>query len=376
MGRAVTTAIVATCLVLVVISTCCKKDQQPVVPVVQPSTTTPAVEPALPATERRSLWSEAEEKEIMENIKTKLVPRQFEFINGTDRLVPHQFLHQHHMKTGGTSMDHIIKCAVERLEKSKSWQVPYYNIHECAQSNFKKCVANETSQCRGMMNKSAVISYCAPLKYLDTLGWTEENIQAMTVLRDPVSRVWSMFRFQTKKCFHCMNLTDIYDLIDTNQTEDAGFPSPSLCLGQLQNHESANLLSSEFDDDATEDDMVEEAIHNMKTFYSVVGLTERLTETYELLGEVFPWMAMEIEGSSTVCRLPHANSSPKNNYCIPNPSPDPKQWQGLHWDLPDQPDEETRKAIEAHNQMDMRLYEAAVQYFELQMRAAEMGEES
>jgi hypothetical protein len=366
MSRTAATAIVATCLVLVILTACFRKQQHPIQP-----TTTPEVAPE-PAIERRSLWTESEEAEMMEKIKAKLVPHQFEFVNGTDTLVPHQFLHQHHMKTGGTSMDHLIECSVKRLTKTKQWDVPYYHIHECSQSSFKFCLANETSSCRGKMNSSAVISYCASLKHLDVFGWTEENIKAMTVLRHPVGRVWSMFRFQTKQCYRCMNLTDLYDIIDNNQTQEHNFGENSLCLAQLQNHEVANLLSTEFPDDATEDEMVAEAIDNMKNFFTVIGLTERLTETYELLGEVFPWMALEIEGSRTVCRLPHANASPKNNHCIPA---DEEGGETLHWELPAEPDEETRKAIEAHNQMDMRLYEAAVQYFELQIRAAGMGEE-
>jgi hypothetical protein len=47
------------------------------------------------------------------------------------------------------------------------------------------------------------MSYCAPLKDLPAFQWdsTKENIHAITVLRDPVDRVWSMFRFQTKGCY-------------------------------------------------------------------------------------------------------------------------------------------------------------------------------
>ena len=178
------------------------------------------------------------------------------------------------------------------------------------------------------------------------------------------------FRFQTKKCYHCTNLTDIYsNTIDTGNT--GGWSD--LCLKQLQNHEVVNLLRKDFPDDATEDEMVEEAINNMKNFFTVIGLTERLQETYELIGEVFPWMALKIEHSNNVCRLPHDNTSPKNNYCIPN---EDSHKQGTNWELPAHPDEATRKAIEEHNRMDMRLYEAAQQYFELQMRAAGMGEEA
>jgi hypothetical protein len=46
-----------------------------------------------------------------------------------------------------------------------------------------------------------------------------------------------------------------------------------------------------------------------------------------------------------------------------------------HWELPKHPDEATRQAILAHNHMDMKLYEAAVEYFQLQKRALEWSEQ-
>ena len=379
-ARAVTFA-TAMGLVVVAITSCCmKKEHQqpqhpPLVPAVIPDGTPPIVVPSTTKTDERSLLMTEDgetEEELMAKIKTKLVPHQFDFIHGTDKLSPHQFVHLHHMKTGGTSIDHLMKCAMSRLERIKKWEVPYFNIHECAVGSFKKCVEDGPDQpCRGHMNTSAIMSFCAPLKHLDTFGWTEPRIKSMTILRHPVDRVWSMFRFQTKRCYKCMNLTDIYEnVIDADKAGDWS----DLCLKQLQNHEVVNLLRKDFPDDATEDDMVEEAIKNMKNFFTVIGLTERLTETYELIGEVFPWMALKIEHSTSVCRLPHDNSSPKNNACIKDPNNPHKQ--GTHWDLPAHPDEATRKAIMEHNRMDMRLYEAAQQYFELQMRAAGMGEEA
>ena len=42
---------------------------------------------------------------------------------------------------------------------------------------------------------------------------------------------------------------------------------------------------------------------------------------------------------------------------------------GGNWDLPDHPDEETRKVIEDHNQLDIMVYEAALQHFQLQKLA-------
>jgi hypothetical protein len=147
------------------------------------------------------------------------------------------------------------------------------------------------------------------------------------------------------------------------------------CYKQLQNHQVANLLSSEwihaFDgtNNATDsfDDvaMVNEAIGNMKSFFTIIGLTEQLNATVEMASRIFPWMKAHVEWSDRECKLSHANSSPRNNGCGPH---------GTHWDLPDHPDEETRRLIEAHNQMDLKLYAAAVEHFELQKQAFGFGE--
>jgi hypothetical protein len=213
------------------------------------------------------------------------------------------------------------------------------------------------------------MSYCAPLFHLDEFGWKESSVTALTVLRHPVDRVWSMFRFEPRSCYKCKNLTDIYELIDN------GIPDgwDSLCLNQLQNHEVANLLTTDWPEDASEEDMLNEAISNMKSFFTVIGLTEELDATRELLGEVFPWLGVTIEGSNTMCHLPHDNSSPKNNHCVRTQMDDGK-WTSSHWDLAAHPDEATRKAIEEHNQLDLKLYEAAVQYFDLQKRAMGLGD--
>jgi hypothetical protein len=172
-------------------------------------------------------------------------------------------------------------------------------------------------------------------------------------------------------CYECKNLTEIYDRIDNKDI----YGLDSLCLAQLQNHETANLLTSEWPEDASDDEIVAEAIENLKTFFTVIGLTEELTLSAQILGTVFPWLNKTIEGSHMRCSLSHANGSPENNHCIQEKRTDGgKGYLTSHWDLPSHPDDKTREAIEAHNQLDIKLYEAAVQYFELQKRAFEENE--
>jgi hypothetical protein len=310
-----------------------------------------------PSNHARALVVENED-EIIKELTTKLKPTYLDNITSDDIqhvLTPHQFIHLHHMKTGGTSMDHMLKCAMNRLRSDFHYEIPYYNLHECARGKFKKCKAGEDYQgCRTGMNKSAILSYCAPLKDLPAFGYDAKKYQSMTVLRHPVGRVWSMFRFETRNCYICHNLTEIYHQIDTNTVDPR---IDRLCLAQLQNHEVQNLLSSDWPDDAPKEDLLAEAIKNMKEFFTFVGLTEELQTTAWMAGKIFPWLNETLEGSEIACPFPHDNASPKNNHCGPD---------FTHWPLPAHPDEETYAAIEAHNQLDLKLYEAAVEHFRIQ----------
>lgn len=299
---------------------------------------------------------------------------------GQRKMVPHQFLHLHHMKTGGTSIDRLLRCAMDRLKKEAKYIVPYYSVHECSRSRFASCLTNPENKCRTYMEEASVMSYCAALKYLDEFGWwynnNEENkVKAFTVLRNPIDRVWSMYRFQTKNCYKCIPLKEIYQKIESG--EDFGDQSiDKLCLDQLQNHEVNNLLSTEWPLEVSELDpekndehsdlaaeMAQEAIDNMKGFFTVIGITEELEETARILGKAFPWMdldPMEAHNTTSQCTLPHANASPKNNRCGEG---------NTHWDLPSQPDQETYDLIAKHNSLDIALYQSAVAYFDLQQRA-------
>jgi hypothetical protein len=357
-------ALASTLLVVVLLGCCSKKNYLPVVPnkddqVQQPQRRIiiehhPSIDRDLQEDDNDQLVALAEKLKV-QNLE----------VNGSS-LIPHQFLHLHNMKTGGTSMDGMMKCARQRMEDDTGVQVPYYNIHECTRGKYKRCKAGEEPKCNTGMNTSAIISYCAPLHDLPTFGWEDHHYQSVTVLRHPVDRVWSMFRFQTKVCYKCKTLKEVYQMIEANKTQ----PLDSLCLGQLQNKETENMLTSWQTarwNGATDEEMVEEATRNMKNFFTLVGLTSKMADTHAMVGRVFPWLNETVAGSETACPMPHENSTPKNNHCGPD---------FTHWDLPDHPDEETRKLIEKHNQMDLKLYAAAVDHFELQKRALRVTEEA
>jgi len=323
-----------------------------------------------------------DEEEYIEYLSKKLSPQHLNTYvtdeeNGKTALQQHQFLHLHHMKTGGTSMDGLLHCATNRLKKKeKDNEIAYMNIHECGIGRYRKCRDDAVSVCRDRINASAVLSYCAPLMDLETFGWRrdsssdEEEVStdfslpnskphAVTVLRHPVNRVWSMFRFQTKGCYSCTPLLDVYKAIDANETSDMR----ETCITQLLNHQTRNLVSSQDFENMPEHEMLEDAIYNMKHFFTMIGLTEEMNETATMVGKVFPWMAVTIPNSTLECPMPHSNASPQNNRCGPN---------NTHWDLPPHPDNETAAAIIEHNALDMKLYEQAVQQFHYQKIALDM----
>ena len=308
------------------------------------------------------------DRELREIIKEKLQPKEVQLgvVNETNpiTLMPgKQFAHLHHMKTGGTSFDSYLHCGVRRLELMNKQHAVRGNLNECGYRRFMSCM-NGDSNCRNSIERSFVMSFCAPLYSVNYFDWMNSSI--VTVLRDPVDRVWSMFRFQTKGCYKCTDLRDIYQMIDNGTInehvcpENGGEPCEGVCVSQLLNHQSRNLLTS-FLDDATErmdgTEKLNEAIENLKTKFTVIGITEELSNYTQIVSHAFPFLAETVEGSDTVCKLEHRNSSPRNNRCgVDN----------THWDLPDHPDEETRQAIMAHNQIHMALYEAAKKYFSIQ----------
>ena len=326
-----------------------------------------------------------------------------------------QFYHLHHMKTGGTSLERYISCAISRYTKlynliqkdrnedeeqsnknqkqqsqrQRSFYFPQYKLSECAYSSYINCVSSPTnSSCHKSISQASIMTYCAPLAVTRHFGWNDDQFQtpSVTMMRHPVDRIWSMYRFQTRHCYQCKSLKEVYEDIDNGNVEEYG---SGVCVPQLVNHFTRNLLTNltmdelnGYSSQMTDEEKVRDAIHSVKYRFTVVGVIERLEETLKLFSYSFPWLSEEFDseyyGSETdeyyqkhkdalsTCTFPHSNSSPRNNGCGENHS---------HMDIPDHPDDETRKIIEEHNWMDIKVYEAALEHFELQKRAMEWEEE-
>lgn len=254
-------------------------------------------------------------------------------------------------------MDGLIECAMRRLRMEMGYSLRYMNIHECNPSRYRRCLSGSDESCQQKVKDAALMSFCAPLKDLGVFEWerTDENpVHAWTVMRDPVERVWSMYRFQTRRCYKCKTLKEVYEEYDKRDPADL---ETDMCAAQLMNHQTRNMLTQV---EGTDEEKVEQAIDDMQNFFTFIGLTEDLPSTATIAGKVFPWLAETVNGTRTSCPFPHKNSSPTNNRCAPG---------NKHWDLPPHPDEETAELIRQHNQLDMQVYEAAVKHFELQKKA-------
>lgn len=188
--------------------------------------------------QRKPIPEDSEPDRITALTEKLSTPREFsvEETGSKPTAYRRQFLHLHHMKTGrflacfrrwcivarsgahrdlpayfffvrvsgGTSMDQYLQCAVSRLERDKKMSIPYATIHECSMSTYERCRSGADNRCTERLANAAVMSYCAPLKDLPYFSWgsLESGAEvtptpsqgAITVLRHPVDRVWSMVR--------------------------------------------------------------------------------------------------------------------------------------------------------------------------------------
>jgi hypothetical protein len=117
----------------------------------------------------------------LQALSEKLTPKEF-LMEHHKGLLPKQFIHLHHMKTAGNSMDHLLKCGMERYRRVQSVDISYANIHECSKSHYEKCLSGNNQSCNSRIQKAAFMSYCVPLKDLPKFVWNIQDVQLVTVL--------------------------------------------------------------------------------------------------------------------------------------------------------------------------------------------------
>ena len=115
--------------------------------------------------------------------------------------------------------------------------MPFYSVSECSSRSYSDCLAGKP-RCQKGYNSSSVMSFCAPLSGVTAMGWG--GAESFTVLRHPVDRVWSMYRFRTSSCYRCRPLLEIYERLDNGTLDEvcgAGTGGcTGICVPQLQDH--------------------------------------------------------------------------------------------------------------------------------------------
>ena len=347
---------------------------------------------------------------------------------------PKQFMHMHHMKSGGTSVDGLIRCALNRQKVLHDGTAINYNsMSECG-SRVRSCMntlagklnatvsnnvfyrndedgapnddapfdpADETlnipiddmNVCK--TSESNVMSYCASLHAVRTFGWKE--VDKITVIRNPMDRAWSMYRFTLNRCYNCQELKDVLKQIHSGTFtskkggQDNGDAVPNFvyepndsCAVQLIGHQSTNLLSSvdlyNIANDVRfpkEADIVEEAVKNLRQDFTWIGLTDRIQESVEGFRDIFPFLSENLNDAAKTLQEEFQTRGEElddNTFALPEGYSDANSCPFEHKNAGRDPtcgttelDDETKEWIMKLNRRDMAVYKAAVERFELQM---------
>lgn len=252
-----------------------------------------------------------------------------------------------------------------------------------------------------------VMSYCASLHAVRTFGW--EAVDKVTVIRDPVDRAWSMYRFSLKGCYKCVELKDVLKSVvngtfvgrgkgrgdprdapgkggEDGDDDDAGpnyvYDPNDSCAVQMIGHQATNLLSSRelynVANDARfprEREIAEEAVRNLRETFTWIGITDRIGESIEGFRAVFPFLAENLNDAAGAYgeALRKGGEEVDGGFSLPADFNDEEGCPFEHRNAGRDPtcgteemDEETIHLIKKISARDMAVYQAAVERFELQ----------
>jgi hypothetical protein len=230
-----------------------------------------------------------------------------------------------------------------------------------------------------------VMSYCASLHTVRTFGW--KGVDKVTVIRNPVDRAWSMYRFTLDRCYHCQELKDVLRKVEngTFKGEEPNYvysPNDS-CAVQMIGHQATNLLSSidlyNVANDVRfpkEQEIVAEAVRNLREEVTWIGLTDRLDESIRGMRDVFPFLAENLSETAEALHDLFQKSGDQvddTRFSLPEGYDDTKGCPLPHDNGGREPhcgtkelDDETIYWIKRLNNRDVAVYKAAVERFTLQ----------
>jgi len=245
------------------------------------------------------------------------------------------------------------------------------------------------------------MSYCASLHAVRTFGWS--GVDKVTVIRHPVERAWSMYRFSLRGCYDCKEMKEVLRKVaDGTFVEKRGWPklgkggeetekfvySPNdSCAVQMIGHQATNLLSSvELYNVANdvrfprEKEIADEAVRNLREVFTWIGLTDRIQESIDGIRTVFPFLAENLNDAATVFgdALKKNGEEVDGSFSLPEGYNDEKGCPFEHRNAGKEPacgtkemDAETIFLINKLTARDMAVYKAAVERFELQQEVLE-----
>ncbi|KAL9185518.1 hypothetical protein ACHAXT_003295 [Thalassiosira profunda] len=349
-----------------------------------------------------------------------------------DKSLPKQFMHMHHMKTGGTSVDGLISCALSRQKTlHDGTAIDYSRMSECG-SRVKTCMNdlakrldaslvdnvfyhNDGAGRRGssfdpaddaldttidelnvcQTSESNVMSYCASLHAVRTFGW--HGVDKVTVIRNPIDRAWSMYRFSLQRCYKCEEMKGVLKKVAsgtfaskerTDATPDFVYSPNDSCAVQMIGHQATNLLSSvDLYNTANdvrfprEQEIVEEAVRNLREEFTWIGITDRLQESIDGMRAVFPFLAENLNDAAAEIEEVLRKSGEQvaeGGLSLPADYKDDKGCPLQHKNAGRDPtcgtkemDEETIALVKSLNSRDMAVYAAALERFAIQQEVLE-----
>ena len=320
----------------------------------------------------------------------------------TGTMSAHSLVHLHHMKTGGTSMDDLLKCTCKDQKSSTkcksvktthlrlslgclhcaqvliSWSTSLlvvfvldrlFELSECDEGSVEECY--DSPSCNEYEH-ATLMSYCTSMYDIDRFGWNDARL--VSTMRNPVDRVWSLYRFESRKvgkankppCFNCLPLADVYAMLD-NGTIDEIPHTTEVCKRSLSNYMTQFFTDEALRGDAPlnysvqntplaeQQQIMDAAFFNMWNRSALVLHTEDLSNGgFAMLQHMAPGLfgSPDQDADDLACTFQHDNASPDENACGAT--------------LAKEPDDETRRLIIEHNQLDNLLFKSSQRMYDMQ----------
>jgi len=234
----------------------------------------------------------------------------------------------HVMKTGGLSIDSFLQRSCE-LHPEAACSIQRHDGWIGVEGRVK---CDSPSICASHKPMETDVEMC---------GSSFNNASYFTVLREPVSRVWSFYNYISRwyKPYQQLTLKEVYEAADNGTDLNAGLPKEEQCfhcVGQLS--DAMVSLSFAGDEDLTLD-AAKAHLDKLKAIMDIEAL-DRFPEIAQEV-ELFPELFESALSSKTgrLLTMTHENTV------------EPR-WGHF-------PDKETAKLIRAHNMKDIHLYEYA-----------------